>query len=103
HRWAGTSPVYLPRSSASLKLAGNSATWRPPRALESTIFGMSAAEIGLEAKAQKYRLRPDNPGIRLRRSAVSTSAVHPPSGADCHWRRIAFGGVRKTLVSTGRR
>src|SRR6266436_7054162 len=97
----GRSPANFPRGKGSLKAPGISATCKPSLVLESTSEGRSFAEIACGAKHQKYRLCPENSGKRLRKLTTRTSASHPPPGCDCHSRRSALGGVRKTLVSTG--
>src|SRR5882672_6627112 len=102
-RPGGRSPANFPMGKGSLKAPGISATCRPSLVLESTREGRSFPEIACGAKHQKYRLCPENSGKRLRKLTTRTSASHPPPGCDSHCNRMAFGGVKKIFVSTGRR
>src|SRR5258708_23880213 len=99
----GISTANFPMGKGSLKAPGISATCRPSLVLESTREGRSFPEIACGVKHQKYRLCPENSGKRLRKLATRTSASHPPPGCDSHWSRMALGGVKKVLVSTGSR
>src|ERR1700674_4616930 len=99
----GRSPANLPMGKGSLNALGISATWRPSLVLESTREGRSFEETTCGEKHRSYVLCPENSGRGLRKLTTRTSASHPPPGCDSHCSRMAFGGVRKVLVSTGRR